>query len=229
ITLVAVWAVSGALPVAVAPALAAGLLPRSWAQRKGRRSDEDRVSAWPDALRDLVAHLQAPMSLHRALVELGRSGPEPLRFAWQRYEQLSAALENRAALEAVRSALADPVSDRIVEVLLLAHRQGDAVVLDVLRDLATTTAQDIRLREEIETAQLERRIEARAAAVLPFAVLVLLCSTSAPYRAFYSSARGVVVIALGSLMVASGGVLIRRLGRMPVERRVLASQGGSRC
>jgi len=219
----ALWALSGALAVGVAPAVAAGCLPRAWARRRADRIDRDRIAAWPDALRQLVAHLQAPMSLHRSLVELARSGPQALRPAWRRYERLSGALDNRAALEAVRDELADAVSDRVVEVLLVAQRQGDALVLDVLRDLAATTARDVALREEIETAQLERRIESRAAAVMPFAVLVLLCSTSAPYRTFYSSARGLAVVAVGSVMVAAGFMLIRRLGRLPVERRVMAT------
>lgn len=226
---VTVWILSGAWPVGVVPALAVGLAPRGWAGRQSRKLAAERVAAWPDALRDLVAHLQAPMSLHRALVELGRSGPAQLRPAWRRYEQLSAALDSRAALEAVRGVLSDPVSDRVVEVLLLAQRQGESVVLDVLRDLAASIAQDVRLSEEMETAQLERRIEARAAAVLPFAVLVLLTSTSEPYRDFYSSARGLVVILVGGAMVMAGSVAIARLGRQPGEERVLVPiDSGSR-
>ena len=227
VTFLLVWALSGAVPVALVPALAVGSLPRAWFSRQAQRSAEQRVAAWPDALRDLVAHLEAPMSLHRGLVELGRSGPEPLRAAWRRYERLTAALDHRAALDAVKGELADPVSDRIIEVLVVAHEQGAGVVLDVLRDLADATAKDIRLREEIETAQLERRIEARAAVVLPFAVLVLLCSTSEPYRDFYSSVGGFVVIVVGSGMALAGMTVIRRLGRLPTESRVLATPAGA--
>ncbi len=223
VTFLVVWALSGALPVALVPALAVGCLPRLCFARQAQRGAEARVSAWPDALRDLVAHLEAPMSLHRGLVELGRSGPEPLRAAWRRYARLTGALDHRTALNAVKSELADPVSDRVVEVLQVAHAQGASVVIDVLRDLADATGKDIRLREEIETAHLERRIEARAAVVLPFAVLVLLCSTSEPYRDFYSSVGGLVVIVLGSVMAIGGMTLIRRLGRLPVEARVLAT------
>jgi tight adherence protein B len=225
-TFVLVWALSGAVPVALVPALTVGGLPRVWFARQAQRGAEERVAAWPDTLRDLVAHLEAPMSLHRGLVELGRSGPEPLRVAWRRYERLTAALDHRTALNAVKSELADPVSDRIVEVLQVAHEQGAGVVLDVLRDLADATGKDIRLREEIETAQLERRIEARAAVVLPFAVLVLLCSTSEPYRDFYSSVGGFVVIVVGSGMALAGMAMIRRLGRLAIESRVLATPVG---
>lgn len=226
VTFLVLWVLSGALPVAFVPAVAVAFLPRIWVTRQGERIAAQRVAAWPDALRDLVANLEAPMSLHRALAELGRTGPAPLRPAWQRYERLTASFDYRAALEAVRAELADPVSDRVVEVLLVAHEQGAGIVVDVLRDLADATAKDIRLNEEIETAQLERRIEARAAVVLPFAVLVLLCSTSAPYREFYASAGGVLVILTGSAMALGGMVLIGRLGRLPTEQRVLTVTGG---
>jgi len=116
----------------------------------------------------------------------------------------------------------------VIEVLVVAHEQGAGVVIDVLRDLADATAKDIRLREDIETAQLERRIEAASAVVLPFAVLVLLCSTSPPYRDFYSSGGGVVVIVVGSAMALTGMMMIRRLARVPGERRVLSPTGAGR-
>jgi tight adherence protein B len=161
------------------------------------------------------------MSLHRSLVELGRSGPEPLRGVWRRYAVLTAALDTTAALGALRDQLAEPVSDRIFEVLLVAHEQGASVAVDVLRDLAAATTADLRLAEQIETAQLEQRIEARSCVVLPFVVLVLLCSSSAPYREFYGSPGGWAVIAAGAVMALGGTAVIDRLGRLPAEERVL--------
>lgn len=221
VTFLGVWTLAGTAPVAVVPALAAAAAPQRLLSRQRRRQARARASAWPDALRQVVASLEVPISLHRALCELGRSGPEALRASWARYERLSAALDHAAALSAVRAELADPLSDRVIEVLLVAHSQGGRMVADILRDLATSAAADLRLVEEIETAQLEKRIEACSAAVLPFVVLVLLCSGSAPYRGFYSSGRGAAVIALGAAMAGAGMALVSRLGRLPAEPRVL--------
>ncbi|MEW6474324.1 MAG: hypothetical protein AB1679_18890 [Actinomycetota bacterium] len=225
---IVVWAVSGAASVALVPAAVAGSLPRAWYARQRARVVQERVAAWPEALRDLVAHLEVPMALHGSLVELGHSGPEPLRPTWRRYATLTAALDARAALEALREQLADPVSDRIFEVLLVAHEQGASVAIDALRDLAASTTADLRLAEQIETAQLEHKIEARACVVLPFVVLVLLCSSSPPYREFYASPGGWLVIATGAVMSLGGTVIIDRLGRLPAEERVLAGRGGHR-
>lgn len=221
LTFLVVWALAGAAPVAFVPAVAVATIPKSWFARQRAQRQRERLAAWPDTLRDLLAHLESSMPLHTALVELGHSGPEPLRPTWRRYGLLASALDHRAALEAIRSELADPVSDRVIEVVLVAHEQGAAVVLDLLRDLADSTTDDIRLVDAIETAQLETRIEARAVAVLPFVVLVMLTSRSPDYREFYSSALGVAVIVVGAVMTLLGSLAIQRLGRVRGETRVL--------
>jgi tight adherence protein B len=225
VAFLAVWALTGAAPVAVVPAMAAGTIPWAWFSRQRQRFRRQRQMAWPDALRHLVASLEVPMSLHRALVALGRTGPEPLREVFARYE-LMASLDQTAALQAIRQDLSDPLADRIVEVLLVAQSKGNRVVVDILRDLAEHTAADVRLDEDIETANLEKRIEARSAVVLPFAVLVLLCSSSEAYREFYSTPRGVFVIVLGALMAFVGTLVISRLGRLRSEPRVLVVNSG---
>lgn len=227
VAMVALWVVTGVLPLALVAGGATSLWPRAYYARRRRRSHQERIAAWPDALRDLIAHLRAPLSVHASLVELSRSGPLPLRPYFARYATLSAALDHRKALEVVREQLADPLSDRIIEVILVAFEQGSATVIDVLSDLADATSADLRLNEEIETAQLETRLEARGAAVLPFAVLVLLCATSPEYRTFYTQPAGWLVIAAGGLMCLVGLVAISRLGRIPVEERILAGGGAA--
>lgn len=224
---VVVWAVSRVLPLALVGGAVTMLWPRAHYARRRRRLAHDRLAAWPDALRDLIAHLRAPLSVHASLVELGRTGPVPLRPHFARYATLSAALDHRKALEVVREELADPLSDRIIEIVLVAMDQGSGVVVDVLGDLAEATAADLRLHEEIETAQLETRLEARGAAVLPFAVLLLLCATSPDYRAFYSTPAGWVVVVIGGALCLVGLVSISRLGRIPPEERILAGGGPS--
>ncbi len=76
------------------------------------------------------------MSVHAALVELGTSGPIALRPHFNRYAGLAATLGQRTSLQIVREELADPVSDRVIEIILVAFEQGPGVVIDVLGDLA---------------------------------------------------------------------------------------------
>jgi tight adherence protein B len=216
---------TGVLPLGVVAGGIALWLPRSFYGRRRNKIAQERINAWPDALRDLIAHLKSSMSVHGALTELGRSGPVALRPYFDRYTGLAATLDQRTALEVVREELADPVSDRVLEIILVAFEQGSAVVIDILGDLAAATAGDIALREEIQTAQLEVRIESRSAAVLPFLVLVMMIATSQDYASFYRSSAGWLVIAVGGFLCLGGLFMISRLGRIPTEPRILAAGG----
>ena len=220
-------ALTQVLPLAFVAGGLALWIPRSFYSRRRIKITQERINAWPDALRDLIAHLKSSMSVHAALGELGRSGPPVLRPYFNRYAGLAATLDQRTALEVVREELADPVSDRVLEIILVAFEQGSSVVIDILGDLAEATAGDITLHEEIKTAQLEVRIESRGAAVLPFVVLILLIATSPDYGDFYRSPAGWLVIGLGGLLCLAGLFSINRLGRVPAESRILAS-GGAR-
>lgn len=210
----------------IAGLIACGL-PRAVFARRREALTRRRLAAWPDALRDLITHLRASLSLHASLIELGQSGPTPLRRYFSRYASLAGALDQQTALQVIRDELADPLSDRVIEVVLVAFDQGSSVVIDVLDELASSTAEDLRLLEEIETLQLETKLEARGAALLPFVVLAMLCLFTPGYRAFYSTASGWIVVCLGGLMSVGGLLAITRLGRVPAEERILAV-GGSR-
>ncbi len=212
---------TGVPALAVLAAGSGAIVPIMTVQRRRASCSRLRAGAWPDAVRDLTTELRSGSSLHRALVGLGESGPLPLRPAFVRYQALTTALDHRAALETVRSELADPRSDRIIEVLLIAFDQGTRVVIDVLEDLARSVVDDVHLLADIETARLEVTLEARGAAVLPFVVLAILCSGSSGYRGFYASTAGTVVVLVGLMLTLVGLGLIARLGRIPDEPRVL--------
>jgi tight adherence protein B len=155
---------------------------------------EASLAAWPDALRDIITHLRSTVSMHASLSELGRSGPLPLRPYFNRYAGLAGTQDHRTALQVVREDLADPLSDRAIEVLLVSFDQGSSVLIDILDGLAASASEDLRLLDEIETLQLETKLEARGAAVLPFVVLAMLCLFTPGYRSFYAMSAGWVVV-----------------------------------
>lgn len=222
VTALTVVALVGVPALGFVAGVGAALIPRAVFERRRQVTAHERLAAWPDALRDLITHLRASMSVHAGLCELGRSGPLPLRPYFERYAALASALDQRAALEVVREDLADPLSDRVIEVLLVAFDQGSSVVIDILDDLTTSSSEDLRLLDEIDTLQLETKLEARGAAVLPFVVLAMLCAFTPGYRSFYATPAGWFVIVLGAAMSVGGLLAIRRLGRVPTEERILA-------
>ena len=220
-----IFALTGTASLAVPPAVAVGLVPKLFFQRRHARVLSERRSAWPEAIRDVLASLATGQTLHRALCELGESGPEPLRPTWQRYERNSAALDVPAALDAARADLADPVADRVIEAFMAAHDHGRDVIVSVLRSLADNVTKDLQVVEQITTGQTEIRSQAVVAVALPFGVLAFLVAANDDYRSFYQSAAGWVVVTIGVAMALGGWTLITTIGRIPGEGRILAEAG----
>jgi tight adherence protein B len=219
----AVFVVSAALVgpyLALVPAGAAVCAPRVYYGRRRTQRLARIQRAWPDALRDLVGAVAAGLSLHQALVQLADHGPEPVRLALARYPSLARAVGSGAALEIVRADLADPVSDRVIEVLVLATDRGGGIVRAILADLAAAISADIKLLDALDTEILESRINARAVVALPWFVLFVLNLSRGPFRAFYRTPPGLVVVLVGAVASIVGSALIARLGHVPTERRV---------
>ena len=131
------------------------------------------------------------------------------------------------ALEMIKSDLADPTSDRVIEVLILAYERGGAVVPQILSDLAEATTKDIWTLEQVQTEALEQKINSRVVFVLPWLVLVAMTAQSGAFREFYSTPAGVMVAATGGVMSLIGMAIASRLGRQPPEPRILTSARSS--
>ena len=226
VVFLAAVSITSAPAVAVAPGVAAALLPRAWAARRRDRRLREVTRAWPDGLRELIGAVTAGMSLPQAIGVLSANGPEPLRQAFARWPALVRMAGVVPALELLRSELGDPTSDRVIEVLIVAHERGGRMVLELLRDLADATVQDLALDEEIATAGLEQRINARTVFVLPWIVLIALTASPGAFREFYRSSAGTVVIAAAAAASLLGTWLVGRLSRDPVEPRVLGLRSG---
>lgn len=223
VTFLLVSALTSAPAVAVVPAVAVGTLPRAWFARHRSQRLRQVQEAWPDGIRDLLAGISAGMSLTQSITAVAVSGPEALQLAFARFPSLSRMIGTVAALEVVKEELADPTSDRIIEVLILAHERGGHILSEILRDLADATTRDVRALEEIATDALEQTINARAVFVLPWFVLLVLTAREGFFREFYRSAGGALVVVIAALLSLLGIVLVSRLSREPDERRVLGA------
>lgn len=219
-----VYGLSGLLILAVPPAILVALLPRAYLRRRREQRVAEIRQAWPDGIRDLVGSIGAGMSLQRALEQLAVTGPAPLREVFSEFPFLARSIGVPAALRSIRERLADPTTDRVIEVLVLAHERGGSVMPEILRDLGESTTRDIWALEEIRTEALEHRINARVVFVLPWVVLVAMTVRAGPFRDFYGSPAGLMVVAIGGVMSLAGMALVARLGRDPDEPRVFGRE-----
>ncbi len=212
--------VTGTALVAFVPAVAAAMLPRAYFGRRRAARLRELQTAWPDGLRDVGASRAAGHTRRHALVTLAETGPAPLRDAFARFPTLSRMLGPVAALEVVKAELADPTSDRVIEVLILAQERGGPIVPRLLDDLVVATTKDVKVLDEVESEGLEMKLNARAVLVMPWLVLIALTIRDGAFRDFYSSSAGLVVVLVGAALCAVGAWWIGRLGRTHEERRV---------
>lgn len=218
-----VFALTSLPIVSMMPALVVATLPRAYfSRRRAQRLDEVQ-QAWPDGLRDLVATVRSGASLPSAIDGLAAFGPLPLRTAFRDFAVHSRSLGVVPALEMIKDDLADPASDRVIEVLILAYERGGSAVPEILSDLAEATTRDLWTLEEVRTDALEQKINSRIVFVLPWLVLVAMTARSGAFREFYSSSAGVLVAAIGGAMSLIGVVIASKLGGQPPEPRVFAS------
>ncbi|NNC92076.1 MAG: hypothetical protein HKN80_06255 [Acidimicrobiia bacterium] len=220
------WAMSGAWAVAAVPALAMAFLPRAYFSRQRSRRLAETVEAWPDGLRDLTASISAGKSLSGAIESMAAGGPPAIRRAFARFPTLNQMFGTRAALEAIKEDLADPTSDRVIEVLALAYERGGSSVTGILSDLADAVGEDLRTIEEIRTAELEQKINARAVFALPWLVLLMITIRGGPFREFYQGTAGILTVAVGAILSLAGLFIVSRLSRDPAETRVFAGGTG---
>ncbi len=214
--------------VALPPAAAVGGLPFVYLGHRRAVRLRAWQAAWPDALRELVAAIVAGRSLAQAVNGLGETGPDPLREVFADFPALARVFGTAAALEHVKERMSDPTSDRVIEVLLVANERGGAIVREILNDLVVATTKDLKVLEEIDTEGLEMRINARAVLVLPWFVLVALTLRAGPFRDFYRSTAGMLVVGAAGMLSALGAWWLGRLGAQPMEPRVFAGGAPAR-
>lgn len=202
-------AVGAALPLAVLGA-------RARALRRAMRA------AWPDLVDHLVSGLRSGRPLAEAVGALADVGPAETRMAFRTFERRAMGSGNLAsALDGLKSDLADPIADRIVETLKMAREVGGSELPGILRTLASSLRADAAVRSEVEARQSWVRGAARLGVVAPWVVLLLLASRPEAAAA-YNSPAGIVLLAVGLAVTVVAYRIMIALGRLPDERRWFA-------
>lgn len=214
-------AVSRTVPIAIAFAVFAGLAPMTLVRHRQRKRRTELRDVWPEAVDNLASAVRAGLSLPEALSQLGVRGPQELRRPFQRFaEDYRATGRFSECLDRLKSALADPTGDRIVESLRLAREVGGTDLGRLLRTLSGFLREDARTRAELETRQGWAVNGARLAVTAPWLLLGALSLNPHAVEAYNSAAGGfVLLLGFGVSLVAYR--MMVRIGRLPVEERVL--------
>jgi tight adherence protein B len=188
--------------------------------RQRRRRDELRA-VWPDTIEHLASGVRAGLSLPEALAQLADRGPPPLRDPFRQFgEDYRVSGRFSESLDRLKANLSDPVGDRVVESLRIAREVGGQDLGRLLRTLVTFLREEARTRGELESRQSWTVNAARLAVAAPW-VLLLLLSLRPEAVAAYDTPGGLVVLSIGAVVSVVAYRLMIRLGRLPVEDRVL--------
>lgn len=214
--------VSGTAPVALAFAVMAGYLPVTVLSGRARRRQRDFAEVWPEAVDNLASAVRAGLSLPEALAGLAIRGPESLREPFAAFA-LDYQVSGRfgECLDRLKDRLADPVGDRVVEGLRIAREVGGGELGRLLRNLSTYLREDARTRSELESRQAWTVNGARLAVAGPWIVLLFMSAQPDVIRR-YASPGGVLVLAFGGAACVLAYRLMMRIGRLPVDRRILS-------
>ncbi len=214
-------AVSQTVPIAIAFAVFAALTPMTLVRHRQRKRRTELRDVWPEAVDNLASAVRAGLSLPEALSQLGVRGPHELRRPFQRFaEDYRASGRFSECLDRLKIALADPTGDRIIESLRLAREVGGSDLGRLLRTLSGFLREDARTRAELETRQGWAVNGARLAVAAPWLLLGALSLNPRAVQA-YNSAAGAFVLLLGSGVSLIAYRMMVRIGRLPVEERVL--------
>lgn len=188
----------------------------TWRARVRRRST--RV-LWPDVVDHLISAVRSGLALPDGVVALAEVGPPGARDAFREFERDYRTTGNFGlCLDALKSRLADPVADRILETLRMSREVGGTELTTVLRNLSSHLRQEAAIRSEVEGRQSWVVNSARLGAAAPWVILLLLAGRPEAAAA-YNTPAGALLIGSGAVITVVAYRVMLLVGRLPEDRR----------
>lgn len=216
------WLITGIPVLAVLAAIAGASAPIAFLRSRRLQLRKARRQLWPDVCDLLIASIRVGLSLPDAVASLAESAPGMVRPAFVVFARdLHSTGRFESSIERLKTALADPIADRIVETLKMARQVGGTELTGVLRALSSSVRADAALRGEVEARQSWIRGAAVLGVVAPWIILGLLALRPEGAQA-YTSPEGVLVICGGAAVSVVAFRIMVRIGRLPEPSRWFA-------
>lgn len=188
------------------------------ARERGARRHRLRV-AWPGVIDHIRAGIRSGSDVVRAVAALPPSLPPDIATTVTLFrDDLARGMSSDMALGEWGRRLADPVGDRIVEVLRMAGEVGGTDLPDVLNSLQRSVRHDIAVREDATAKQSWVRSAAVLAVAAPWVVLVVIGSRGDTLQS-YQSLEGSIVLVVGAVVSAVAYRIMHTIGSLPPQRR----------
>ena len=209
----------------IVPAAAIGVLcsgiPARHEQSRIERNRSERADQWPDFIAFVRASVAAGATLPDAFIDgSDRIGGEFASYGDVVRHEVLYGSGFGAALTLVRREVNDPIADRVLSTLTIAHRTGGHKVGKVLAALGVSVADEIRLRKAHDAALTEQRWTATVALIAPWGLLALSIATNPQAAVAFNTAEGIIVVVGGLAATGMGWVLARRASRLSASPRL---------
>jgi tight adherence protein B len=177
--------------------------------------------AWPSVIDHLRAGVRSGHDVAGAVIALPESFPPDISAPVRTFEkEIIQGFSTDDALAELARRFADPVGDRIVEVLRMAHEVGGTNLPGVLLELQKSVRADIAVREDAHAQQSWIRSASLLAVAAPWAVLVVIGTREATINAYQTSEGGAILI-LGAIVSLVAFTMMKKIGALPTQRRWL--------
>lgn len=217
-----VFTFSNSMIIAAAFSLFVGLFLTIANRKSADKRSEEIQAAAPEMIDHLISGLQSGLSLNESLVGLSKRGPEALSAYFLAFqEDIKESGDFTESLERVKSELAEPSTDLIIEAILISKTLGGTELTNILRLLGNFIREDLALRREIAIKQNWIKNSAHLSAGAPWILLLLLSTQRSTTEAFSTSA-GVMILLSGLLLTAIAYLWMNKLGQLPEQTRIFA-------
>ena len=207
----------GVIAACVVPLAGLSYLKRLKAQRATRLR-----RAWPGVIDHLRAGVRSGHDVTGALIALPGSLPRDISGPVGAFDRdIARGLGTDEALGDLGRRLADPVADRMIEVLRMAHEVGGVNLPGVLLELQKSVRLDIAVREDAHAKQSWIRSASVLAVCAPWAVLLLIGTKEATLSA-YQSPEGAGILVVGAIVSAVAFGMMKKIASLPAQQRWLA-------
>ena len=214
--------VASLIPIPVVAVLAVGAIGFAGFGyvRKQRESRYRRLQqAWPGLIDHLRAGIRSGSDVTTAMMALPDTLPPDIRHGVEHFRAaIDRGMDTDAALMELASRCANPVSDRICQVLRMAHEVGGTDLPSVLLQLQQSVRSDLAVREDARAAQSWIRSAALLALCAPWIVLVVIGTREQTIGA-YQSVQGTVILLVGALVSVVAYRMMKSIGALPESAR----------
>jgi len=178
--------------------------------------------AWPGLIDHVRAGIRSGSDVTMAVIALPDSlPPDIVKPVAEFRADIRRGMDTDTALGELSQRFANPVGDRICEVLRMAHEVGGTDLPGVLLQLQHSVRADIAVRQDAQAAQSWIRSTALLALAAPWIVLVVI-GTREQTVAAYQTLEGTLILMVGALVSVVAYRMMRSLGELPPATRWLA-------